>query len=107
MNVGRQRTVINSQSIMPEIKSVSRNVQLAKVIYESVVELERILSMQNAALPSFDEDAPFYLPRETSSIRDEILDATAELHNVLLGPMELILQQGAVSYREPTSKVQE
>lgn len=45
--------------------------------------------------PSFDEGAPLSLPDDVSNDRDVILDAAAELFDILLDPLALIMYHGA------------
>lgn len=46
---------------------------------------------------SFDEDAPPLLLDDVSKDRDVILDASAELFDILLDPLALIMYHGAVT----------
>jgi hypothetical protein len=73
-------------------------VQLAASISEAVAKLQEALQAKGVASPSFDEDAPISLPKETIGLQDAILDATSELYDMLLEPMDLLFQQGAVSF---------
>ncbi|KAI1123651.1 sterigmatocystin 8-O-methyltransferase [Nemania abortiva] len=79
---------------MAEQTTEPRVAQLAKIISSSVSKLQDILTAQNAPLPSFDENAPFELPKEASEVQDAIVDATAELHDLLLDPVTLLLFNG-------------
>ncbi|KAI1120943.1 sterigmatocystin 8-O-methyltransferase [Nemania abortiva] len=65
-------------------------VELAAKISSSVAELQEHLSAQGLESPSFAEDSPPTLPTELHKIRDDVLDATAELHEVLLEPLMLL-----------------
>ncbi|KAI2601754.1 sterigmatocystin 8-O-methyltransferase [Hypoxylon sp. NC1633] len=68
-----------------------RIVQLARVISLSVTKIEAALVANGLPSLSFDEDAPVgYLPPEILGAQDAVLDATAELHDLLLEPMHLI-----------------
>ncbi|KAI0139823.1 sterigmatocystin 8-O-methyltransferase [Xylariaceae sp. FL1272] len=72
-----------------------RIAELADIISSSVSKLQNVLAANNAPAPSFDEDAPLELPKEASSLQDVIIDATAELHDVLLDPIsQLYLSSG-------------
>lgn len=75
--------------------STPRIVELASVIAASVSKIQDVLSTQNLSV-SFDEDAPWSLPSELSDAQDIVLDATAELRDLLLDPMSLIHSLGAV-----------
>lgn len=81
---------------MPQDTSVTRIVQLAATISESVANIEDILSSQGVETPSFTADAPKSFPKEINSARDAVIDATAELHDLLLEPLILIFKHGAV-----------
>jgi hypothetical protein len=74
-----------------------RIAQLAEDITKSVTKLLEILSTQGVPAPSFNDDGPFFLPKEASSAQDVILDATAELHELLMEPLNLVYKQGGVS----------
>lgn len=82
---------------MASSEAVPRIVQLANAISKSVSSIQRTLHAEGIASPSFDEDASFYLPLEASKDHDIVLDATAELHDLLLEPLNLIHKHGAVS----------
>ncbi|KAI0976132.1 sterigmatocystin 8-O-methyltransferase [Xylaria arbuscula] len=72
-------------------------VELAAKISSSVAELQDYLSAQGLESPSFDESSPPNLPSDVRQIRDDVLDATAELHEVLLEPLMLIYKFAGVS----------
>ncbi|KAK4207347.1 6-hydroxytryprostatin B O-methyltransferase [Rhypophila decipiens] len=70
---------------------VSRIVQLAQTISTSVSQIDQVLTAQGLPPLSFDEDLPAgYLPKELSRVRDAVIDATAELHDLLLEPLHLV-----------------
>ncbi|TRX91994.1 hypothetical protein FHL15_007091 [Xylaria flabelliformis] len=75
-------------------KSVSRLVCLAKTISTSVSKIEEALSAEGISSPSFNEDSLFKLPPTITIDRDAVLDATAELHDLLLEPLSLINTHG-------------
>lgn len=56
-----------------------------------------MLSAKGIVSPSFDEDASFNIPLELNTDHDAVLDATAELHDLLLEPLNLIHRHGGVS----------
>ncbi|KAF2789977.1 S-adenosyl-L-methionine-dependent methyltransferase [Melanomma pulvis-pyrius CBS 109.77] len=68
--------------------------QLAENIKESVDKLLQILATQGIPAPSFDDNGPFQIPRKASAIQDTLLDATSELHELLLEPLNLVYKQG-------------
>lgn len=78
----------------------TRIIQLARTISTSVAKIDAALAANGLPSPSFDEDAPAsYLPPEIWSAQDAILDATAELHDLLLEPLHLIKKHSGVSKR--------
>lgn len=78
-------------------QSNTRIQQLAEIISASVNKIQASLTAQNLPTPSFDEDAPPTLPLELSNAQDAVLDATAELRDLLTAPMTLIHSHGGVS----------
>ncbi|KAI1458806.1 S-adenosyl-L-methionine-dependent methyltransferase [Annulohypoxylon moriforme] len=74
-----------------------RLVALAATIHDSVAKLQGILSAQGLPSPSFDEDNPTSLPPEASKVQDAVLDATAELHELLLEPLPLLFKFSATN----------
>jgi hypothetical protein len=75
---------------MASNKSSPRIAELANTIAASVAKLQEVLSAKNLPFPSFNEDAPSSFPLEASDARDAVLDATSELHDLLMEPMILI-----------------
>ncbi|PCG94843.1 O-methyltransferase, family 2 [Penicillium occitanis (nom. inval.)] len=67
-----------------------RIVDLANLIQDSVAKLDQVFIDQNTPLPSFEEDAPASLPDEALELQRTVLDATDELHDLLLDPLSLI-----------------
>ncbi|KAI1379802.1 sterigmatocystin 8-O-methyltransferase [Hypoxylon crocopeplum] len=66
-------------------------IQLAQTISTSVAKIDAALGANGLPSPSFDEDAPVgYLPPEILGAQDAVLDATTELHDLLLEPLHLI-----------------
>jgi hypothetical protein len=82
---------------MASKESLSRIIQLANTISASASKIEEVLSAKGIASPSFDEDASFNIPLELNTDHDAVLDATAELHDLLLEPLNLIHRHGGVS----------
>ncbi|KAI0179724.1 sterigmatocystin 8-O-methyltransferase [Hypoxylon sp. FL1284] len=74
-----------------------RIVALAAQIGTSVAELQGRLSAQGVPSPSFAEDSPNGLPDDVSHLRDAVLDATAELHELLLDPLMLVFKFASIS----------
>ncbi|OTA89512.1 hypothetical protein M434DRAFT_398554 [Hypoxylon sp. CO27-5] len=79
------------------MESNSRIATLAATISNSVAKLEEILSAHELPSPSFDEDNPTSLPAEASHVQDVVLDATAELYELLLEPLPLIFKFSATN----------
>ncbi|KAI2602759.1 S-adenosyl-L-methionine-dependent methyltransferase [Hypoxylon sp. NC1633] len=79
----------------------SRMSQLADVISRSVANMNEMLSALQVAQPSFSEDAFVSLPNEVSDDKDAILDAAAELYDLLLDPLELLYRH--VGHNNPVS----
>ncbi|KAK2610911.1 hypothetical protein N8I77_004300 [Diaporthe amygdali] len=74
-------------------QNASRIVALANTIQKSVAELQAVLDSKGLPAPSFAEDAsPDPLPFEAQKAQDAVLDATAELHDILLEPTALVLK---------------
>jgi len=70
--------------------------ELAATISHSTGMLNEILTAKGHPTPSFAEDAPRSLPKEAVAAQDAILDATAELHELLLDPLGLLFRNGGV-----------
>ncbi|KAH9883976.1 O-methyltransferase-domain-containing protein [Xylariomycetidae sp. FL2044] len=81
---------------MASSDSSTRIVQLASTISETVIRIDEMLKSRAHPSPSFDEDAP-NLPDEALEMQSVVLDATAELHDLLLSPMALLLNKTAAS----------
>jgi hypothetical protein len=78
--------------------STSRIIELATIINKGVVELQDIVTNKGLPSPSFAESAPYLIPDEASGAQDAVLDATAELQDLLLDPLNLLYRHGAVSH---------
>lgn len=81
---------------MTTTNSIPRILRLAAIIAESTRELHETLSERGLPTPSFDEDAQISIPLEAVGAQDAILDATAELHDLLLDPLILVREHGGV-----------
>ncbi|KAJ4305848.1 hypothetical protein N0V90_001380 [Kalmusia sp. IMI 367209] len=82
---------------MTSPNTTPRIVELAAQINASVAQLQEHLSAQGLPTPSFAEDNPENLPSDVSHLKDAVLDATAELHELLLDPLALLFKFGAAS----------
>ncbi|KAI1204466.1 sterigmatocystin 8-O-methyltransferase [Annulohypoxylon truncatum] len=74
-----------------------RIVELATQISASVNEMQKRLSDQGVPSPTFGEDSPQSFPADVYNLRTQILDATAELNEVLTEPLMLIFKFAAIS----------
>jgi hypothetical protein len=86
-----------SNAMASSNNTTPRIVALAAQISSSVSKLQEQLSAQGAETPSFAENGPDSMPDEVSSLKDAVLDATAELHEILLDPLSLIFKFAAAS----------
>ena len=75
-----------------------RIIELAAQISTSVGHLQERLSAQGAPTPSFAEDNPQILPQDVLNLKDVLLDATAELHELLLDPIMLLFKFASVRF---------
>ncbi|KAI6336456.1 hypothetical protein MCOR28_009125 [Pyricularia oryzae] len=80
---------------MTAMESTPRIIYLAAEIHQRAAELQNVLDAKGFPTPSFDEDSPTRLPDEASEAQDAILDAAAELYDLLLEPTTLILKNSA------------
>jgi hypothetical protein len=80
---------------MDNSENISRILQLSATINASVFKIQKVIDTLGVPAPSFKEDAPT-LPAEIDEARDVILDATAELHDLLTDPMNMIHRSARV-----------
>ncbi|KAI1371154.1 S-adenosyl-L-methionine-dependent methyltransferase [Hypoxylon crocopeplum] len=82
---------------MPSTKNVPmpRIVELAATVSDSVAKLEQVLSAKGAPWPSFDENAPDSLPKEATEAQNAVIDAAAELYDLMLDPLTLVYRNSA------------
>lgn len=85
--------------------STTRIVELAAQISSNVAQLQAKLSAQGAPTPSFAENGPDLMPNNVASLRDAVLDASAELHEILLDPLLLLFKFAAVSLNRTSTCV--
>ncbi|TRX94192.1 hypothetical protein FHL15_004960 [Xylaria flabelliformis] len=64
------------------------------MISSSAAQLQEILVAHNAPSHSFDKNGDFQLPKEASNVQDVLIDAAAELHDLLLDPIGLLYIHG-------------
>lgn len=82
--------------------SKPRILELADRISHSAAHLDSILRAKDVPSPSFAEDAPAPYPSETDDVRDVIVDAAAELYDLLLEPMALLYKKTGVRFAPRT-----
>lgn len=80
---------------MDNPENISRILQLSATINASVVKIQKVIDALGVPSPTFNEDAPT-LPAEIDEARDVVLDATAELHDLLTDPMNMIHRSARV-----------
>ncbi|KAF2726953.1 S-adenosyl-L-methionine-dependent methyltransferase, partial [Polyplosphaeria fusca] len=80
---------------MAPTATVSRIVELAAIISKHTALIEDHLVDNNHPSPSFEHSGTASLPRAVSSSQDAIIDATAELGDLMLPPRNLLFRYGA------------
>lgn len=83
---------------MASPNNMPRIVELADQISSSVSKLQERLTAQGVPSPSWNEDSPQSLPADVNDLKDAVLDASAELHEILLEPLMLIFKHAAVRH---------
>lgn len=73
--------------------AASRIAELASIIASNTAEIDEYLSSRGLPTPSFDADvAPRFLDEKPiAACRQAILEATDELHSLMLGPIGIFL----------------
>ncbi|KAF2121893.1 sterigmatocystin 8-O-methyltransferase [Lophiotrema nucula] len=71
----------------------TRIIELAAVISRNAATIDAVLALQNLPQPSFEPSVGVIFPQESITARDALLDATQELHDLLLAPMSLIYRK--------------
>ena len=80
-----------------KMSSTSRILELSSLISTATQQLHDSLNAQALPLPSFEEDVSLTLPSNLDVVRDTLLDATSELHDLLYGFQNLLSSYGSVS----------
>ena len=72
--------------------SNDRILEIATIIKDETVKLNQFLASEGLSTFSFEPDAPvtYDLPLEIESSRQRVLEATDELHALLLGPIGIL-----------------
>lgn len=81
---------------MASNENTPRIVELAAQISNSVAQLQEKLSAEGLPSPSFDENFPGKYPAGVAQFRDAVLDASAELHELLLDPLMVLFKFASV-----------
>lgn len=77
-------------------RSKPRILELADRIGHLAAQLDSILCARAIPSPSFAEDAPTSYPPDTRDVRDRLIDAAAELYDLLLEPMAFLYNKTGV-----------
>ena len=74
--------------------STTRIAELAALIQSNTTALDKYLKEQNIQSLSFEIDAPesLSLPAKIAESREAVLDATDELHALVLGPVQSLMR---------------
>jgi len=78
------------------MSSTARILELSSLISTATQQLHDSLNAQALPLPSFEEDMTLTLPSNLDVVRDTLLDATSELHDLLYGFQNLLSSYGSV-----------
>ena len=78
------------------MSSTARILELSSLISTTTQQLHDSLNAQALPLPSFEEDVTLTLPPNLNIVRDTLLDATSELHDLLYGFQNLLSSYGSV-----------
>jgi len=75
--------------------SPTRIAELATLIQKNTAILDDYLNTNGLPTPSFDESSPpvLHLPKDTADVREAIIEATDELHSLLLGPVMKVYEE--------------
>lgn len=90
-----RRQILHQKPKMNPVMPVPRLIQLATTIKDSVLKIQEILDTLGVLSPSFDENAP-PLPVQIGEAQDIVLGATAELHDLLTEPTNMIHRSARV-----------
>ena len=79
--------------------SPTRIVELAQTIANGTQTVDEYFTSHNLATPSFDVDGPpaIIIPPKMSDVaaaHAAVIDATKELHSLMLGPTALLMNNG-------------
>lgn len=92
----RKYKICYFQPIMATSNTTPRIIQLAEAISDSVAKLKAILG-EDGLPSSFSEETELpALSQEASDLRDAVIDATSDLQDLLLDPLNLLTKYAAV-----------
>ena len=79
--------------------SPTRIVELSQIIAAGTQTVDEYFTSHNLATPSFDVDGPpaIVIPPEMTEVaaaHAAVIDATKELHSLMLGPTALLMNNG-------------
>lgn len=77
--------------------NTSRLLELSIIIQNSVEIIHNHLSLNSLPFPTFDKRGFTSLPDNLSAAKDAVLDASAELHDLLMAPIDLVATIANVS----------
>ncbi|MCJ1397470.1 hypothetical protein MMC11_000663 [Xylographa trunciseda] len=75
--------------------STARIQELAAIISQNTTIIQTALVDEGLPTPSFEPNASVYFPPQVTSARNAVLDASQELHDLLLYPMSLLQRKSA------------
>ncbi|KAF2248979.1 sterigmatocystin 8-O-methyltransferase [Trematosphaeria pertusa] len=79
--------------------AATRIIELARSILENASTIDATLESQGLPTPTFEPSVSVLFPPGVTSARDTVLDATQELHDLLLAPMNLIQRKASASMK--------
>lgn len=82
----------------------SRILDLANTIHKSTSTVHDHLVSQNLPFPSFSPEVSVPLPEELIDAQNAIIDATAELHDLLMPPISALHINGNVRQGNPCTE---
>ena len=78
----------------------SRILDLAAIISSSTATIHNYSVSRNLSFPSFEPHAANPLPEELAEAQDAVLDATSELHDLLMPPINALHSNSNVGESE-------
>jgi len=74
--------------------NTSRILELSAIIRDQTEAIHKHLAQNGLPFPTFKTNGSTGLPENLADAKDAVLDATSELHDLLMAPMDLIASQG-------------